>query len=241
MPRRSSCARPPHSWKPQYDGSRKRQSGNAALSQSNEIVGRINELGAISETPEHLARIFLTRSTARGGQPDPELDAGGRTYTHLDAMRKSVARIEGDQPLDAGIVLRHRSRGRQMGAAGCGLIAAICLRGRSAQAGAAIGRWRSNSPMRRAWVASTLLGSRAVAGTFVESVLHARDGAGVMMRDALVQFGLDPDGGLGVSGADARRAARLHRTSYRAGAGVMEIAAQSSWSAISGATSLRHA
>ena len=31
------------------------------LSLGKEIVGRINELGAISETPEHLARIFLTR------------------------------------------------------------------------------------------------------------------------------------------------------------------------------------
>src|SRR3978361_1405637 len=41
--------------------------------------------------------------------------------------------------------------------------------------------------------ASTLLGSRAVAGTFDESVLGVRDAAGISMRDALVQFGLDPD------------------------------------------------
>src|SRR4030088_3486554 len=41
--------------------------------------------------------------------------------------------------------------------------------------------------------ASTLLGSRAVAGTFDESVLGVKDGAGISMRDALSQFGLDPD------------------------------------------------
>jgi len=41
--------------------------------------------------------------------------------------------------------------------------------------------------------ASTLLGSRAVAGTFNESVLGSKDDAGISMRDALVQFGLDPD------------------------------------------------
>ncbi len=41
--------------------------------------------------------------------------------------------------------------------------------------------------------ASTLLGSRAVAGTFVESVFSANDSIGVTMRDALAQFGLDPD------------------------------------------------
>jgi allantoate deiminase len=41
--------------------------------------------------------------------------------------------------------------------------------------------------------ASTLLGSRAVAGTFDESVLGKSDAAGVTMRQALAGFGLDPD------------------------------------------------
>ncbi len=41
--------------------------------------------------------------------------------------------------------------------------------------------------------ASTLLGSRAVAGTFNEGVLTSRDDTGTTMREALVQFGLDPD------------------------------------------------
>ena len=40
--------------------------------------------------------------------------------------------------------------------------------------------------------ASTLLGSRAVAGTFGQSVLDTRDHAGLSMREAMVQFGLDP-------------------------------------------------
>jgi allantoate deiminase len=41
--------------------------------------------------------------------------------------------------------------------------------------------------------ASTLLGSRAVAGTFNERVLTSKDSAGISMREAMVQFGLDPD------------------------------------------------
>jgi len=41
--------------------------------------------------------------------------------------------------------------------------------------------------------ASTLLGSRAVAGTFDESVLSVEDRAGISMREALAQFGLDPE------------------------------------------------
>jgi allantoate deiminase len=41
--------------------------------------------------------------------------------------------------------------------------------------------------------ASTLLGSRAIAGTFDESVLAARDSSGKSVREALIEFGLNPD------------------------------------------------
>ena len=54
--------------------------------------------------------------------------------------------------------------------------------------------------------ASTLLGSRAVAGTFVESALNARDRDGVSMREAMVTFGLDPEH----IGAAARARRELH-------------------------------
>ena len=40
---------------------------------------------------------------------------------------------------------------------------------------------------------ATLLGSRAVAGTFDPAVLDRRDAEGVSMRDALARFGLDPN------------------------------------------------
>jgi allantoate deiminase len=54
--------------------------------------------------------------------------------------------------------------------------------------------------------ASTLLGSRAVAGTFDASVLDARDRDGLTMREAMAQFGLDP----GQIGAAARTRPELH-------------------------------
>ena len=40
---------------------------------------------------------------------------------------------------------------------------------------------------------TTLLGSRAVAGIFDESALRAKDASGKSMREALVEFGLDPN------------------------------------------------
>ena len=54
--------------------------------------------------------------------------------------------------------------------------------------------------------ASTLLGSRAVAGTFDERVLNTRDADGLTMREAMTQFGLDP----GHVGAAARTRRELH-------------------------------
>jgi allantoate deiminase len=54
--------------------------------------------------------------------------------------------------------------------------------------------------------ASTLLGSRAVAGSFDESVLNAQDRGGQTMHEAMVQFGLDP----GHIGAAARSRRELH-------------------------------
>ena len=40
---------------------------------------------------------------------------------------------------------------------------------------------------------TTLLGSRAVAGIFDQSTLHVKDASGKSMREALVDFGLDPN------------------------------------------------
>src|SRR5713101_4743494 len=61
-----------------------------------EIVGRINELAAISETPEHLTRIFLTKEHRAAA--DLVLgwmrDAGMRA--HLDAIGNVCGRYEGE-------------------------------------------------------------------------------------------------------------------------------------------------
>ena len=51
---------------------------------------------------------------------------------------------------------------------------------------------------------STLLGSRAIAGTFDAKLLDSRDGAGMSMREALTAFGLDPDNSPGRARAGAR-------------------------------------
>jgi allantoate deiminase len=164
-----------------------------------EIVGRINELAAISETPEHLTRIFLTKEHRAAADLLLGWMRSAGMRAQLDAIGNVCGRYEGEGPgLPCLMLGSHydtvRDAGRWDGP--LGLITAICCvadlnrRGRRLPFAVEVIGFADEEGVR---FASTLLGSRAVAGTFVESVLGARDSDGISMRDALVQFGLDPD------------------------------------------------
>ena len=177
-----------------------------------EIVGRINELGAISETPEHLARFFLTREHRTAADLILSWMRSAGMRAHLDAIGNVCGRYEGERPALPCLMLGShydtvRDAGRWDGP--LGLITAIsCVadlhkRGRRLPFAIEVVGFADEEGVR---FASTLLGSRAVAGTFDASVLNARDNTGLAMRDALVQFGLDPEH----IGAAARIRRELH-------------------------------
>ena len=164
-----------------------------------EIVGRINELAAISETPEHLARIFLTREHHAAADLILGWMREAGMLASLDAIGNVGGRYEGDRPgLPCLMLGSHYDTVRDAGKwdGPLGLITAIsCVadlhrRGRRFPFAIEVTGFADEEGVR---FASTLLGSRAVAGTFNERVLADRDEAGISMRDALVQFGLDPD------------------------------------------------
>jgi allantoate deiminase len=183
---------------------------NTAL--GDEIVGRINELGGISETPEHLARFFLTREHRTAADLILTWMRSAGMRAHLDAIGNVCGRYEGERPVLPCLMLGShydtvRDAGRWDGP--LGLITAIsCVadlhkRGRRLPFAIEVVGFADEEGVR---FASTLLGSRAVAGTFDASVLNARDNTGLAMRDALVQFGLDPEH----IGAAARIRRELH-------------------------------
>ena len=93
--------------------------GPQTISLGEEIVGRINELGAISETPEHLDAHLPHHGASRGGRPDPVLDARGRharaSRCDRQCLRPLRRRAAGPAVPDARLALRHRPRRRQMG------------------------------------------------------------------------------------------------------------------------------
>ena len=185
-------------------------SGRAAL--GDEIVRRINQLAAISETPEHLARIFL--SPEHRIAADLLLawmrDAG--MAVRLDAIGNVCGRYEGDRPgLPCLMLGSHYDTVRDAGKwdGPLGLLTAIsCVadlskRGQRLPFAVEVVGFADEEGVR---FASTLLGSRAAAGTFVESALNSRDRDGVSMRDAMIKFGLDPEH----IGAAARARRELH-------------------------------
>jgi allantoate deiminase len=177
-----------------------------------EIVGRINQLGAISETPEHLARVFLTAEHRTAADLILSWMRQAGMSAHVDAIGNVCGRYEGERPgLPCLMLGSHYDTVRDAGKwdGPLGLITAICCvadlykRERRLPFAIEVTGFADEEGVR---FASTLLGSRAVAGTFVESVLNTRDHAGISMREAVVQFGLDPDH----IGAAARARRELH-------------------------------
>jgi allantoate deiminase len=188
---------------------------SGALKQSllgDEIIGRINRLGAISETPEHLARIFLTPEHRAAADLILSWMRDAGMSAHLDAIGNVCGRYEGERPgLPCLMLGSHYDTVRDAGKwdGPLGVITAIsCVadlnkRGRRLPFAIEVVGFADEEGVR---FASTLLGSRAVAGTFAKNVLGGKDRAGITMRDALTAFGLDPDG--------ISAAARLRRELY---------------------------
>jgi allantoate deiminase len=185
--------------------------GRKTSALGDEIVGRITRLAAISESPDNLTRIFLTPEHRAAADLIMSwmVEAGMRA--HLDAIGNVCARYEGERPgLPCLMLGSHYDTVRDAGKwdGPLGLITAIsCVadlhkHGRRLPFAIEVIGFADEEGVR---FASTLLGSRAVAGAFDERVLASTDRAGISMREALVQFGLDPD----QMGKAARRRAEL--------------------------------
>src|SRR5215212_6701217 len=150
-----------------------------------EIVSRINQLGAISETDEHLARIFLSPEHRIAADLILSWMKDAGMAAHLDAIGNICGRYEGERPgLPCLMLGSHYDTVRDAGKwdGPLGLITAICCvadlhrRGKRLPFAVEVTGFADEEGVR---FASTLLGSRAIAGTFDESVLGSKDSAGI--------------------------------------------------------------
>lgn len=170
-----------------------------AASPADEIVARINELGHISEEPGQLTRVFLSQQHRAAADLILGWMREAGMCAHLDAIGNVCGRYEGDRSgLPCLMLGSHYDTVRDAGKwdGPLGIVTAIaCVadlnrRGKRMPFAIEVTGFADEEGVR---FASTLLGSRAVAGSFDESVLNSRDRDGISMREALKQFGLDPD------------------------------------------------
>src|ERR1700745_4196896 len=176
------------------------QTGDRKTSPRGEaIVGRINALATISQDPGNLTRIFLTSEHRAAAELIMGWMREAGMNAHLDAIGNVCGRYEGERPRLPCLMLgSHYDTVRDAGKwdGPLGLITAIsCVgdlnrRGRRLPFAIEVAGFADEEGVR---FASTLLGSRAVAGTFNESGLNTRCRDGISMREAMVAFGLDPD------------------------------------------------
>jgi allantoate deiminase len=161
-------------------------------------MARCQELARLSEQPDRLTRVYLSREQAAANELVLGWMRAAGMSARVDAAGNVVGRYEGERPgLPCLILGSHldtvRDAGKYDGM--LGVVAAIeCVhtlhsRGqRLAFAIEVIGFADEEGTRFNA----TLLGSRAVAGTFKPEVLANVDQDGVSMREAMQRFGLDP-------------------------------------------------
>jgi allantoate deiminase len=175
-----------------------RNAKTTGASLGEEIVERIAELGAISETKAQLVRLFLTPEHRVAAELILGWMREAGMRAHLDAIGNVCGRYEGERPgLPCLMLGSHYDTVRDAGKwdGPLGLITAICCvasldrRGQRLPFAIEVVGFADEEGVR---FASTLLGSRAVAGTFDESVLNTSDRDGVSLR-LISDFGLDPD------------------------------------------------
>ena len=164
-----------------------------------EIVGRIDELAAISETPDNLTRVFLSKEHRAAAELLVGWMRQAGMLARVDAIGNVCGRYEGLKPGAPCLMLgSHYDTVRDAGKwdGPLGVITAIACVGDLNRRGIRlpfaieIVAFADEEGTR---FASTLLGSRTVAGTFDESALASRDRDGIAMRAAMESFGLDPD------------------------------------------------
>ena len=162
------------------------------------IWDRCEALALCSETPDALTRIYLSvQQRAANALVQTWMQEAGMA-THLDGIGNVVGRYEGKQPgLPCLMLGSHldtvRDAGKYDGM--LGVVAAIeCVHALNAcgtrlPVAIEVVGFADEEGVR---FSATLLGSRAIAGTFDVSALDKTDRNGTSMHDAIRQFGLDP-------------------------------------------------
>ena len=162
------------------------------------ILQRIDTLAAISESPEALTRICFSPEHRRAADLILRwMEEAGLT-ARMDEIGNVIGRYEGNAPgLPCLMIGSHFDTVRDAGKwdgplgvlTGIECVAEVTRRGLRLPFALEVVAFADEEGVR---FSSTLLGSRAVAGTFDYGALEAVDSDGLTMREAMEGFGLEP-------------------------------------------------
>jgi acetylornithine deacetylase/succinyl-diaminopimelate desuccinylase-like protein len=162
------------------------------------ILQRCDALARHSELPGGLTRVFLSPQARAAADLVLGWMREAGMQARLDAIGNAVGRYEGERPGLACLMLGShldtvRDAGKYDGM--LGVVAAIeCVdalhrAGKRLPFAIEVVGFGDEEGVR---FGTTLLGSRAIAGTLDPALLETRDAQGISIREALIAFGLEP-------------------------------------------------
>lgn len=163
------------------------------------LMDRLEALARFSDDPENLTRLYLSPSHKHAADALAGWMREAGLAVRLDAVGTLIGRYEGATPgLPALLVGSHIDTVRQAGKydGTLGVLAALTAVEALSKAGERLPfaieviAFGDEEGVR---FASTLRGSRALAGTLDAAVLDERDANGISAREALRAFGAEPD------------------------------------------------
>ena len=172
---------------------------NSAEVLAHQVMHRIDELSAISETPGILTRRYLTAEHRRANELVGHWMSGAGMDTWQDAAGNIVGRYDSAQGNAPALIIGSHldtvvNAGKFDGMLGvlCGVacVQALFQTGRRLTYPIEVIGFADEEGVR---FGTTYLGSRAVTGQLDPSTFEQTDAAGISFRQALADFGLDAD------------------------------------------------
>jgi len=166
-----------------------------------QAFARLKALGAFSDHPDHLERLYLSPAHRKAADAVVAMmHEAGCDSVSIDALGTVVGRYEAKEAGRPALLIgSHIDTVKDAGSydgmlgviAGIGVIEALHEAGERLDFAVEILAFGDEENVR---FPSNLSSSRAIAGSFDFSTLDGRDENGISLRDALIQFGGDPDG-----------------------------------------------
>jgi len=172
---------------------------DADLAAGARLMARLDAFAAFTDEPGRLTRLFLSDAHRRAAAAFIAWCGEAGLAARIDAAGNVVARYEGERTGAPALMLGShidtvRDAGRYDGNYGAlaalAVIETLRAGGERLDHAIEIVAFGDEEGVR---FRSTLTGSRALAGAYLEDALDQRDAGGVAMRDALKAFGGDPD------------------------------------------------